>query len=309
MPKLFAYILFFSLLLLAACDSDKNAFMTPKPYEPVVDVGVDEYSVNGTVVGNTATDISVIEAIDDVFDNPLHYELREIRAKDQENALRNGRDALCVDAKLHVDGDLSYGDFFKTFLSMRSSGYAGFKLVIGSNYKDVFQLDYPISFSPMPDLCYPVISDMKSLRFKKLLNHQKLSLDEVWDKDIEKRKNQIECVKGYSSLDLLLHFYRYNDGYAYLVSLNETSLNNDSLFQGYKYYTFYNEADLWKFIENVRSKVESKNGDRRDRVLALLDGRKDINLVLKKDIPMKDVVPVIKKLNEYGYRLNFANFE
>ena len=48
----------------------------------------------------------------------------------------------------------------------------------------------------MPDLCYPVISDMKSLRFKKLLNHQKLSLDEVWDNYIEQggRADKVKAV-------------------------------------------------------------------------------------------------------------------
>lgn len=77
--------LFLSLFLLVACNEEKKEFMTPKPDEPVLDVNVDEYSLNGTVLGKTATDIS---AIDDVYGNPLHNELREIRAKDQENADR-----------------------------------------------------------------------------------------------------------------------------------------------------------------------------------------------------------------------------
>ncbi len=62
---------------------------------------------------------------------------------------------------------------------------------------------------------------------------------------------------------------------------------------------------MWKFIEDVRSKVESKNEDRRDRVLALLDGRNNIKLVLEKDMLMKDVAPIIKKLKTYGYRFAF----
>ena len=94
----------------------------------------------------------------------------------------------------------------------------------------------------------------------------------------------------------------YQDDYGFIWM---ATWNGLSRFDGFNFYTFDNEADLWKFIEDVRSKAEQKNENRRDRVLALLDGRKDINLVLKKDIPMKDVAPVIKKLNEYGYRLNF----
>ena len=81
MTKLRAYILFLSLFLLAACNEEKKAFMTPSPYEPVVDVNIDEYSVNGTVLGKTATDIS---AIDDVIDKPLHKAVCEVHAKAQE---------------------------------------------------------------------------------------------------------------------------------------------------------------------------------------------------------------------------------
>ena len=190
---------------------------------------------------------------------------------------------------------------------MRSCGYASYKLTIGSNYKDVFRLNYPICTNPMLNSCASFISEMKSLRLKKLSNRQKLLLEEMLDKDVEERKSQIECVKDYTPLDLMLYYYHENDGCAYLVSLNETNLNNDSLFQGYKYYTFYNEIDLWKFIENLRSKIKPQIDDRPNKRPALLDGRSEIELVFEKDIPMKDVAPIIKKLNGYGYRINFSN--
>ena len=49
--------------------------MTPKPGEIVVDVNVNEYSLNGTVIGKTAADIS---NNDDLLIEPLNNELQKI---------------------------------------------------------------------------------------------------------------------------------------------------------------------------------------------------------------------------------------
>jgi hypothetical protein len=280
--------------------------MTPKPDEPVLDVNVDEYSLNGMVLGKTAIDIS---AIDDVYDNPLHKEACELRAKAQEKALRNNQpgDGF-VSVTLHVDENLLYGDFYKSLFSMRSCGYWVFKIAIGSNYKDAFQLSLS---TPNYMWCGLVRLSMKALRYKYLRNRQKLSLEEMLYKDVEKRKDQIECVKDYSSLDLLLSYYPKGDGNAYVVSLNEIFFNNSRPFDGFNFYTFDNEADLWKFIENIRSRVESQDKHKeQNKVLKLLvdilAGPNNIALAFEKDIPMKDIAPIIKKLNGYGYRINFS---
>ena len=229
MTRFSVYILFLSLFLLAACDSAKNAFMTPKPDEPVVDVNVDEYSLNGTVLGKTATDIS---AIDDFIDKPLHKEVCRVRTKFQEDALRRGESGDGFDfAKLHVDGNLSYGDFYKAFSSMFFCGYSVFDIAIGTNYKDVFQLSIPtIDYM----WCGLVIQQMKRLRYKYLRNRQRLSLDEMSEIDVKER----ECVEDHETLDLLLSFYRKDDGIAYVVSLNEMFFNKGSRFDGYNFYTF-----------------------------------------------------------------------
>ena len=276
--------------------------MTPKPDEPVLDVNLDEYSLNGTVLGKTANDIS---AFDDVYDKPLHNELREIRANDQENALRNGRDASCVKAKLHVDENLSYGDFYKSLVSMIHAGYDEISYVIGSNYKDVFHFSF-IHRDPMFSTCGFFLFNLRWFRLEYLRNRRKLSIGDILDKYAKNEKIEKECYENYSSLDLLLSFYLKDNGNAYVVSLNETFFNESRPFDGFNFYTYDNEADLWKFIENLRLKVEPKIEDRQDRILALLDGRREIELVFEKDIPMKDIAPIIKKLNGYGYRINFS---
>ena len=304
MTRLSVYILFLSLFLLAACDSAKKDFETLKEDEILIDVNTEEYSLNGTVIGKTATDIS---AIDDFIDKPLHKEVCRVRTKFQEDALRRGESGDGFDfAKLHVDGNLSYGDFYKAFSSMFFCGYSVFDIAIGSNYKDVFRLSIP---STNYMWCGLVIQRMKGLRYKYLRKRQKLTLAEMLEIDVKDR----ECVEDYEGLDLLLSFYRKDDGIAYVVSLNEAYFNKGSRFDGYNFYTFNDENDLWKFIEDVRSRVErqteKKPETKQDRVLRLLidalDGPNKITLVFEKDVLMKDIAPIIKKLNTYGYRFAF----
>lgn len=304
MTRLSVYILFLSLFLLAACDSAKKDFETLKEDEILLDINTEEYSLNGHVIGKTATDIS---AIDDFIDKPLHKEVCRVRTKFQEDALRRGESGDGFDfAKLHVDGNLSYGDFYKAFSSMFFCGYSVFDIAIGSNYKDVFRLSIP---STNYMWCGLVILRMKGLRYKYLRNRQRLSLDEMSEIDVKDR----ECVEDHETLDLLLSFYRKDDGIAYVVSLNEAYFNKGSRFDGYNFYTFNDENDLWKFIEDVRSRVErqteKKPETKQDRVLRLLidalDGSNKITLVFEKDVLMKDIAPIIKKLNTYGYRFAF----
>lgn len=308
MSRISAYILFLSLFLLAACDSAKKEFETLKEGEILLDINTEEYSLNGNVIGKTATDIS---AFDDIFgglldDNPLHNKLCDSRATFQEEALRRGEPAdVAGFAKLHVDDNLSYGAFYNAFALTVFCGYSVLNIAIGSNYKDVFRLSIP---STNYMWCGLVIQRMKGLRYKYLRNRQKLSLSEMSEIDVEDR----ECVEEYKGLDLLLSFYRKDDGIAYVVSLNETFFNKGSRFDGYNFYTFNNDADLWKFIEDIRSKVDRQIGNmpgkKEDKVLRLLanaHGPNKITLVFEKDVLMKDIAPIIKKLNTYGYRFAF----
>ena len=277
--------------------------MTPKPDEPVLDVNVDEYSLNGKVLGKTATDIS---AIDSLLIEPLYKEVRKTREREQLETLKKNKFAVAPGfAKLHVDKNLTYGDFYKSLISMIYTGYDEISFAIGSNYKDVFHFSF-IHRDPMFSSCGFFLFYLSRYRLKHLHNREKLSIDKILDMHTKGEEIEKECYEKYSSLDLLLSYYPKGDGNAYVVSLNETYFNESRPFDGFNFYTFDNEADLWKFIENLRLKVEPKIEDRQDRILALLDGRRKIELVFEKDIPMKDIAPIIKKLNGYGYRINFS---
>ena len=65
------------------CGNGKKEFVIPNSNEPVLDVNLDEYSLNGTVIGKTATDIS---AIHDLLIVPLESELNKKRKTELEEA-------------------------------------------------------------------------------------------------------------------------------------------------------------------------------------------------------------------------------
>ena len=280
--------------------------MTPKPDEPVLDVNVDEYSLNGMVLGKTATDIS---AIDSLLIEPLYKEVCEVHAKYLEEALGT-QETILLKAKLHIDENLSYGDFYKSLVSMIYAGYDEISYVIGSNYKDVFHFSF-IHRDPIFSSCSFFLCNLRWYRLKNLRNRQKLSIGEILEMHTKDEKIEKECYEKYSSLDLLLSYYPKGDGNAYVVSLNETFFNESRPFDGFNFYTFDNETDLWKFIENIRSRVESQDKHKeQNKVLKLLVdtlvGPNNISLAFEKDILMKDIASIIKKLNGYGYRINFV---
>jgi hypothetical protein len=60
----------------------------------------------------------------------------------------------------------------------------------------------------------------------------------------------------------------------------------------------------------VERQTEKKPETKQDRVLRLLidalDGPNNITLVFEKDVLMKDIAPIIKKLKAYGYKITFT---
>lgn len=313
---IFKYIvnlfLFLSLLLLAACDSDKKAFMTPKLIEPVLDVSLDEYSVNGNVVGKTAADISANE---DLLIESLDNELQKVRKSEQNEALKNNQPAdEVVLAKLHVDDNLSFGDFFKIIATTGFTGYTSIQYVIGENFKDIYNVKLPTSSTPC--YCFSfIVRNVTFARYKFGRHRSKLSLNEILSADNRQREIELDCFKDYNVLDLLLTFYDSKDERTYVISLNEGALKENPSFDGFTYYSFNNLADLWKFIADIRSKEERLNREdcnksekcKGDNCTRFVLG-KQMTLAFQKNALMKDLAPLIKGLNAYGYNGDGINF-
>lgn len=272
MTRFTNYFLCLFLLFLVACGNAEKEFMTPKQGGIVIDVNNDEYSLNGTVIGKTATDIS---NNDDLLILPLDNQLKAMRRAYQKEALRKGIPADESNARLHIDENLSYDVFYKVMTSMGISGYLTFQYVIGSNFREPLNMKLPerssLSFSDEGISRY-------TCQRAKLRKHNTELL--------------VKCAQKF--IDLSLVIKSNGNGVSYLVGLNESGL-----IDGQKIYTYKNIDDVWKLIEDIRLRRELQ--DKEDRNL--------IFVVLENNMLVKNLAPVVKKLEAFGYKINLARLE
>lgn len=289
MTRLSVYILILSVFLLAACNEEKKAFMTPKKGVIVLDINAENFALNGMVLGKTATDIS---AIDDLQIVPLGNELQRIRRLEQEEALRNGQPADEGIAKLHIDENISYDVFYKSIATVGFNGYVSVQLVMGSDFNDIYEFNLPKRSSFAIYSCRRVLFRINEWKiWNQIPSRQNISYDAILDKYTSLTSYELECIRN--NIGMNLNFVRKNDSLLYVVNLNESGL-----IDGAKTYMFEKDADLWRFIEDVRSKSELRAKDDNDEIV----------ITSPKDVLMKDIVPIIKRLRGYSYKIVFTNF-
>lgn len=296
MTRFTNYFLCLFLLFLVACGNAEKDFMTPKQGEIVIDVNNDEYSLNGTVIGKTATDIS---NNDDLLIEPLDNELKEIRRVEQEEALRKGIPADESNARLHIDENLSYDVFYKVMATMGFDGYVSFQYVIGSNFREPLDMKLPercsLSFSDEGISRYTCQRAKNRRQMDKLsgkTSHKRIVTDEILDRRNKDTELLVKCAQKF--IDLSLVIKSNGNGVSYLVGLNESNV-----IDGGKIYTYENIDDVWKLIENIRLRRELQ--DKEDRNL--------IFVVLENNMLVKNLAPVVKKLEAFGYKINLARLE
>lgn len=270
--------------LLLACHSDEKEFMTPKPGEVVVDVNVNEYSLNGTVIGKT--DISNY----DLLIESLVDKLQKIRMAEAKEALRKGIPADESKARLHIDENLPYGDFYKVLASFRFGGFSSIQYVIGSNFKEPLAMDMPErSKAPLN------LFRCNQARFRREIDellektfHKENLTEEIMDRRIKDTELLIECARRYINLSLSIN--SKGEGFSYALGLNETGL-----IDGEKFYTYENLDDVWKLIEDIRLRPGMQDKEDRDLIV----------VVLENDILVKNLAPVVKKLKSFGYKMTY----
>lgn len=277
MTRLPAYILIFSLFLLAACNEEKE-FLTPKKGEVVLDVRTDNYSLNGKVLGKTAVDFTFV----DEYSSDKLEQINDALAKMSAN-----QTAM---AKLHIDENLVYGDFYRSLITL-ASDYTSIQYVIGNNFKDVNSITTPKVYADRHS-CGLALMNVTSFRIMQLRSREELPDNKILVSEFFKGKDfATQCLKDYASLWLTL--YDEGDGLVYVVSMDDAETA-----KGFRTFTFDNEMDLWKFIETIRSKVDFQNKKDRDEIM----------FMLKQDFALKKLVPIIKKLTDYGYQVYYAVF-
>jgi hypothetical protein len=70
-------------------------------------------------------------------------------------------------------------------------------------------------------------------------------------------------------------------------------LNESGLIDGAKFYTYENIDDVWKFIEDIRLRRELQDKEDCDQIF----------VVLERDMMVKNLAPVAKKLKTLGYKI------
>ena len=304
MTRFINYILCSCLLLLVACDNAKKEFMTPKQGEVVLDVRADAYSLNaysfdGKVIDRSFTDFStdvlVIDSNYNLLVDSLHKDLKKIRENLGDEVLQiltleddsEKRKQIHDDyplAKIHYDDDVTYDVFYSSYLAV-SFIFDSFQLAFGSNYKEIYWLHEPHT------RYYVLFSfwcqQLNDARISDFLFGTSRVQEMIADHNIRDADVQW-CAAADTSV--LLTFYRKNEGYAYAVSLNKTGGAD-----GYEINAFDKEEPLWEFIEKTLPTYELPN---KTRYAVMV-------LRVQKDILIKDVVPFIKKLMDYGYQIKF----
>lgn len=266
--------------------------MTPKPGEIVVDVNVNEYSLNGTVIGKTAADISN----NDLLIESLVDKLQKIRMAEAKEALRKGIPADESKARLHIDENLPYGDFYKVLASFGFGGFSSIQYVIGSNFKEPLAMDMPErSKAPFseeginPFRCNQARFRRGIDELLEKTSHKENLTVEIMDRRIKDTELLIECARRYINLSLSIN--SKGEGFSYALGLNETGL-----IDGKKIDTYENIDDVWKIIEDIRLRREFQEKNDRNQIL----------VIFERDMPVKNIAPVLKKLEALGYKVNLA---
>ena len=256
--------------------------MTPKSNEIVLDVNADEYSLNGYVLGKTVVDVS---NNDNLLIKALDKELKRIRQNENKEAKKNNLPSKEFLVKFHFDENLSFNEFYKAVATFGFSGFTSVQYVIGSDFKVVYTLFMP----KRNNECQQARSAGVLRLLKNYRGNTDLSSDEVWEQRIKEKAILIECARKY--IDLSLTIEMKNGKSVYTVGLNETGL-----IDGNKLYQFETDEEVWKYIEDIRLRRSLNDKEDRDKIL----------LALRKDVLLKDLAPIIKRLTDYGYKINYA---
>ena len=172
--------------------------------------------------------------------------------------------------KFHFDENLSYNEFYRILATMGFNGLTTFHYVIGSEYNNVYEVSLSERNSG------PETRDV--LRFLTAMKEGKMTNEEM-DKFIKESEQR---AKNYINLSLSID--RRDDKFSYVFG-----------FKGLT--TFERLDDLWKFIEDVRHRRELQDKEDKDRIV----------LISRMDFSLKDIAPVMKKLTEFGYKIDFAH--
>lgn len=274
--------LFITLLLLAACNEEKDS--SPfKSSEIVLEVNSENFALNGKVIGNTLEDIF---QIDDILIAPLDDEFQKVRENN-------------VKLRIRFSEDVYYSVFYKILITAAFWGIQPVRYTIGPNSSNFYTFDIREKLRNVEwndewaNFCFVTLFEKKELISVLEFGNSDYFSNQKLMNDTTYRSSKLKCTQNYMNLSVL--FPVKNSDSKYRVVFYET----DSILP--KVYDLKNEADLLNVLETVR-----KNEN--------LQSKKDydwINIFVRdsvdKVMTLNRVEPLIKILANLGYRMLFTD--
>ena len=274
--------LFITLLLLAACNEEKDS--SPfKSSEIVLEVNSENFALNGKVIGNTLEDIF---QIDDILIAPLDDEFQKVRENN-------------VKLRIRFSEDVYYSVFYKILITAAFWGIQPVRYTIGSNSSNVYTFDIREKLRNVEwkdewaNFCFVTLFEKKELISVLEFGNSDYFSNQKLMNDTTYRSSKLKCTQNYMNLSVL--FPVKNSDSKYRVVFYET----DSILP--KVYDLKNEADLLNVLETVRKNENLQNKKDYDWVNIFVRDSMD------KDMTLNRVEPLIKIMANLGYRMLFTD--
>lgn len=271
-----------SILLLIGCSKEEKP-ITFSEGKNVIVVNNDFFSFNGATIGKTRENIlnsendSIKSIIDELkikidYDKLWYNDLLKKPAPDEEVF-------ICLDE------DVPYKAFYKVLYSIYATYTTTIRFAIGNNNKKTFQMPYFHWQS-----CSPIVEGLYTASIR--LRLQGISKDDPQLRILSQSHSQASRYEEekYRKPAFTIDILRQNDSLIYYVSANKIK----SRFKK-NYHTFQSESDLWNYVDKI---PKTKNYDDYWR-------KKNVQINSEPNIPLKDIVPILQKLEERGYKYYF----
>ena len=263
--------LFAFTLLLVGCNEDK-LFLTHNSDVAVIDITLKDIFFNGEKIGETINDIELEKNALTI--KPLEIKLEKINPKPTK-------------VHIHIAGLNSFNVLTHAFMSILIRGSYEIEIALDDDFKNTVS---PYMFRNQRDNNHPCRGAKGVLR--QLLNEKAeagMTAEEKYQKRLKELEKDRECAKNY--MELNLSYFNDKDSVFFDISLNELGVVGTN-----KYTRFGNENELWRYIEEIRSRESLQNKIDKDEIL----------FVAKGNTKVKDIAPYLIHLSQMGYSIKFA---
>ena len=262
-------------LLLTACKNEKKT-ITFSEGENFMDVNPEFYSVNGAKIGRTNEDLiesdkDSVKAIIEVFESKIDFDIMWYNDKLKKPVPDEH-------VRVHFDEILPYKAFHRVLSAILITGISEIEYIIGDDYKNAFKAPlFTIKESPITG---SLSNSIIRLKLKGISDGDPYlrTLKESRRKMVHHDFNKCRWPK--ISIDVK----KKNNSLVYYTYIHENILPRKGDPQ-----KFHSEPELWNYIDStgIKKQLESKGCD------------KHISLYPDPDIPLKELVPTMRKIEEF----------